>query len=236
MESLISKNAKRSIGNFPGIFKSRMKRINSSYKLIEFLYGRGSGADTVFSANHGKSFPWPFRHLSLALMHNTTLYCGFAWISYMSVMVCHGVGLVVRPSTKETFAISAIGNGKNNPILPELIMVSFACSKLYYFHSPLDGILVHCRVTLGIAFSIHWGGETNCRVKVHSPVCNTMILLLVQTIILHWFSKWENGAQNIQLVMADLWLWSTVHEVKWWLHDFLFVLSFPLQFLAIFHL
>ena len=34
------------IGNFPGIFKSRMKRINSSYILIEFLSGRRSGAYT----------------------------------------------------------------------------------------------------------------------------------------------------------------------------------------------
>ena len=38
-----------SIGNFPGIFKSRMKRINSSYKLNEFLSGTGSGAGTVFN-------------------------------------------------------------------------------------------------------------------------------------------------------------------------------------------
>ena len=29
------------------IFKSRMKRSNSSYNLIEFLSGGGSGADTV---------------------------------------------------------------------------------------------------------------------------------------------------------------------------------------------
>ena len=29
------------------IYKNRMKRINSSYKLIEFLSSRGSGADTV---------------------------------------------------------------------------------------------------------------------------------------------------------------------------------------------
>ena len=35
------------MGNFPGIFRSRMKRINSSYKWIEFLSGRRSGADTV---------------------------------------------------------------------------------------------------------------------------------------------------------------------------------------------
>ena len=29
------------------VLKSRMKRINSSYKLIELLSGRGSGADTI---------------------------------------------------------------------------------------------------------------------------------------------------------------------------------------------
>ena len=53
------------------------------------------------------------------------------------------------------------------------------------------------QVTLGIEFSTHWGGEKLCRIKLHSPVCNTMILVLVRTIILHWLSKWENGAQNI---------------------------------------
>ena len=37
----------RTIGNFPGIFKRGMKRINRGYKLIEFLFGRPSGADTV---------------------------------------------------------------------------------------------------------------------------------------------------------------------------------------------
>ena len=43
MESLISRNAKE-VSEI-----SRVKRINSSYKLIEFLSGRGSGADTVFN-------------------------------------------------------------------------------------------------------------------------------------------------------------------------------------------
>ena len=38
MESLISRNAKE---------VTKMKRINSSYKLIEFLSGRRSGTDTV---------------------------------------------------------------------------------------------------------------------------------------------------------------------------------------------
>ena len=37
----------RSICNFPGIFKSRIKRIDSGYKLIEFLSGRRGSADTV---------------------------------------------------------------------------------------------------------------------------------------------------------------------------------------------
>ena len=32
---------------FPGIFKSRMKRIHSRYKFIQFLSGRGSNAGTV---------------------------------------------------------------------------------------------------------------------------------------------------------------------------------------------
>ena len=48
VENLISRNAEKSIGNLPGhIFKSRMKRINSRYKLIEFLSGRRSSANTV---------------------------------------------------------------------------------------------------------------------------------------------------------------------------------------------
>ena len=38
------------MGNFPGIFKSRMKRINSSYKLIEFLSGRRSVSVNTSSA------------------------------------------------------------------------------------------------------------------------------------------------------------------------------------------
>lgn len=38
------------MGNFPGIFPSQMKRIDSSYKLIKFLYGRRSSADTVLNA------------------------------------------------------------------------------------------------------------------------------------------------------------------------------------------
>ena len=37
--------------NFPSIFKSRMKRINSSYKLIESLPSRGSGADTIVNVS-----------------------------------------------------------------------------------------------------------------------------------------------------------------------------------------
>ena len=43
IETLMSRNAKK----FPGIFKSRMKRINSSYNLIEFRSCRRSSADRV---------------------------------------------------------------------------------------------------------------------------------------------------------------------------------------------
>ena len=48
MESLISRNAKE-VSEMSQVYfsKSRMKRINSSYRLVEFLSGRRSGADTV---------------------------------------------------------------------------------------------------------------------------------------------------------------------------------------------
>ena len=39
----------KEVHNFTGIFKSRMKRIDSSYKLIEFLSGRRSSADAVIN-------------------------------------------------------------------------------------------------------------------------------------------------------------------------------------------
>ena len=34
-------------GNFPGIFKSRMKGIDGGYKLSELLFGRGGSADAI---------------------------------------------------------------------------------------------------------------------------------------------------------------------------------------------
>ena len=34
-------------GNFPGIFKSRMKGIDGGYKLSELLSGRGGSADAI---------------------------------------------------------------------------------------------------------------------------------------------------------------------------------------------
>ena len=34
-------------GNFTGILKRRIKRIDSSYKMIDFLSGRGSSANAV---------------------------------------------------------------------------------------------------------------------------------------------------------------------------------------------
>ena len=39
---------KRSLGNFPGIFKSRIKGIDGGYKLSELLLsGRGGSADAI---------------------------------------------------------------------------------------------------------------------------------------------------------------------------------------------
>ena len=38
---------KRSVGNFPGIFKSRIKGIDGGYKLSELLSGRGGSADAI---------------------------------------------------------------------------------------------------------------------------------------------------------------------------------------------
>ena len=35
------------VGNFPGIFKSRMKGIDGGYKLSELLFGRGGSADAI---------------------------------------------------------------------------------------------------------------------------------------------------------------------------------------------
>ena len=68
------------------------------------------------------------------------------------------VELVVRPSTKETFAISAIENG--TVYLDKLShLVSFTCSQLDYFYFSLDGILVYCRVTLSALHSLYTGVE-----------------------------------------------------------------------------
>ena len=41
------KNSQRSVRNFPGIFKSRIKGIDGSYKLSELLSGRGGSADPL---------------------------------------------------------------------------------------------------------------------------------------------------------------------------------------------
>ena len=48
IETLISRKA-RSMGNFTGIFKSRMKHIDSNYKLIEFLSGKNRSTNVVVS-------------------------------------------------------------------------------------------------------------------------------------------------------------------------------------------
>ena len=47
VEILMTKKSQRSVGNFPGIFKNRMKGIDGGYKLSELLSGRGVSADAV---------------------------------------------------------------------------------------------------------------------------------------------------------------------------------------------
>ena len=52
------------------------------------------------------------------------------------------------------------------PIRPELNRVSVALSNWEYCYFPLDGMLVHCRITPSIKFCrypfIHLGGERCC--------------------------------------------------------------------------
>ena len=55
------------IGNFPSIFKSWMKRINSSYILIQFFSGRRSSADTVVNV---ATVDFRFRVVVLKLVVN----------------------------------------------------------------------------------------------------------------------------------------------------------------------
>ena len=122
------------------------------------------------------------------------------------------VALVAGPSTKETFVTSAIENGRVYLVkqshlarayhgllrmqpIPRIISTS-----PWMGSESIAGLLSHHCILHAL------GGEKLCRVKVHCLVCNTIILPLVQAIMLHWLSKWENGAQDIQLVMADLWL------------------------------
>ena len=64
------------------------------------------------------------------------------------------------------------------PIRPELIPVSVAWSDWEYFYSPLDGMLVHRRVTPSIKFAgthlYTWVGRGTVRVKCLAQEHNTM--------------------------------------------------------------
>ena len=68
--------------------------------------------------------------------------------------------------------------GPKWPIRPELIPVSVAWSDWEYFYSPLDGMLVHRRVTPSIKFAgthlYTWVERGTVRVKCLAQVHNTM--------------------------------------------------------------
>ena len=65
------------------------------------------------------------------------------------------VALVAGPSTMETFAISAIGNGRVYLVKQSLLARAYhgflGMQPVGLFLLPLDGVLVYCRVTLSAA-------------------------------------------------------------------------------------
>ena len=71
------------------------------------------------------------------------------------------------------------------PIRPELIPVSVAWSDWEYFYSPLDGMLVHCRVTPSIKFAgthlYTWVERGTVRVKCLAQEHNTLSPARAQT-------------------------------------------------------
>ena len=71
------------------------------------------------------------------------------------------------------------------PIRPELILVSVAWSDWEYFYSPLDGMLVHHRVTASIKFPgtnlYTWVERGTVRVKCLAQEHNTMSLARART-------------------------------------------------------
>ena len=91
--------------------------------------------------------------------------------------------------TKSWFIISKL-LGKvcvqaKEPIRPELISVSVAWSDWEYFYSPLDGMLVHRRVTPSIKFAgthlYTWVERGTVRVKCLAQEHNTMTLAGART-------------------------------------------------------
>ena len=71
------------------------------------------------------------------------------------------------------------------PIRLKLIPVSVTLSDLEYCYSPLDGMLVHRRVTPSIKFAgthlYTWGARGNVRVKCLAQELNTMSLARART-------------------------------------------------------
>ena len=85
MESLISRNAKQ-VSEISHVYKSRMKRINSSYILIEFLSGRRSGADTVVNVTTIE-----FRFRAIVLIEKFVLDVAYEKIGVAGSCFCaHG--------------------------------------------------------------------------------------------------------------------------------------------------
>lgn len=97
------------------------------------------------------------------------------------------VVLVARLPTKGTFAIWAIEiKGRVYPAkLLHLARAYPGFLSMKPLLPPLDGILVHCRVTLSALHSpvrvIHWSKEKHCKITLCSLVYNTMLLAPSQT-------------------------------------------------------
>ena len=79
------------------------------------------------------------------------------------------------------------------PTRPELIPVSVAWSDWEYFYCPLDGMLVHCRVTPSIKFNgthlFTWVERGTVRVKCLSQEHNTMSPASARTRTAHCCSR-----------------------------------------------
>ena len=149
------------------------------------------------------------------------------------------VVLVARPSTEEAFAISAIENS------------SVYLAKRSHLASAYHGILYMQPIGLFL-FPPGWDPclLQGYSLALHSPYTgvdrSSVESKCIAQSATQWFCPWckplrcigsqnkrFNRAQDIQLVIADLWLWSTQFLKKMdYYMIFLFVLSFPLQYLT----